>query len=261
MTEQTMTLTRQPTPIVGTQAIPPFRLAPYGDGGSGKTTLALTFPHPLVIDTDGGLEGDAVDRLIEGDRWTPDGWQDMNAIYWHLKDQIEAKGYQTIVIDDLPGVCQLLLHEAVNMPTAKRPAGAAQHLLVSPEQKDYGKVASAVDILLNGQMKSLAQLYGVHIVVTSAMRMPSPEKGTTKRTFDVQGAVERIVTSWANVYGELEVIKKKNGEEARVLWTGQGDPIRKCKTRFAALRPGVTNPTYEKMRAAVLAGRLSEGEK
>ena len=32
-----------------------LRVVVYGSGGAGKTTLAMDFPKPLVIDTDFGL--------------------------------------------------------------------------------------------------------------------------------------------------------------------------------------------------------------
>ena len=41
--------------ITTTPAIPQIRMGLIGAPGTGKTTFALTFPNPLVIDYDGKL--------------------------------------------------------------------------------------------------------------------------------------------------------------------------------------------------------------
>jgi len=239
-----------PTPIKASAS--PLRLAVYGDGGTGKTTLALSFPYPLVIDTDGGLEGDAVSEDIIGEEWHPDGWRDLNALYTLIKQRTGEKAYKTIVIDSIDTLCRFLLHEASDLPTRDRPKNASESELITATQQDYGKVSNAVDIFLT-KLKVLSKERGVHIVLTSAVRLPDPDKGRTKRTFDVQPAVEANIKYWSNLYGELEVteLPKEKGskemEEHRILWTKASDRVRNNKTRWAALRPGVTNPTFDKI--------------
>jgi GTPase SAR1 family protein len=245
-----MALTTKPVPIV-TGQVPPLRLAVYGDGGVGKTSLALTFPKPLFIDTDGGLEGDAVasDDII-GEEWAPSSWTDLNELYKFVKAKTEKEQYGTIVVDSIDTLCRFILHEAEDMPTTGRTAKASETQLITAEQRDYGKVATAMDIFLS-KLKALSRARGVHIVLTSAVRLPDPDKGRTKRTFNVQPAVEDNICYWANVYGELVVVETTNKqtndkEEHRILWTRVSDRERKNKTRFGALRPGVTDPTFAK---------------
>jgi GTPase SAR1 family protein len=254
-----MTLTKVPTKVVDKYTA--IRLAVYGEGGVGKTTLALTFPHPLVIDTDGGLEGDALigadGKVVDAEEWTPDKWSDLNDLYNWLKVQIDKQGYKTIVIDSIDTLCRFLLHEAVNLPTTTRPSNAEESELASAEKRDFGKVSHATDIFLT-KLKNLSKAKGIHIVLTSAVRYPDPELGRTKRTFDVQPAVESNLIYWANIYGELDVVTTTTGEgkaakqvESRVLWTNAGDRKRKNKTRWAALRPGVTEPTFSKIDSLI----------
>lgn len=225
----------------------PIHLAVYGDDGVGKTQLALTFPKPLVVNTDGGLVGGAIDG-VEGEQWSPEKYRDLNALYFWLKAQVEKRGYETIVIDTLNTLAWLLLHEAVSLPTAKRAAGQSDDELSSAEQQDYNKVAAAFDKFL-GKLKQLSQVTGVHLVITSALREPDPEKGRLKRSFDVQPAVDKLVRNWADVYGELEV-KELGADKAlhRVLHTNPADKSRRAKTRYAALHPGVVDPTFSKIR-------------
>lgn len=239
-------LQQEPTPIK--HVVPKLRLAIYGDGGVGKTTLALSFPKPIVVDTDGGLEGDAVLSPV-GDQWSPEKWQDLNALYFWLKDKVQKGGYETIIIDSGDTLASFILGEAMAQPTRGRKANAHLTELVQPEQPDYGKVAKAMEAFLT----NLRRL-DVNIIITSSVREPDPERGRTKRQFNAQPAVENFIEHWANVYGELVVVER-NGKEHRVLHTRSSDPERKCKTRFAALHPGVVDPTYTllvtKIQAAI----------
>jgi hypothetical protein len=249
-------LNRAPAPILG-QANPILRLGVYGEGGVGKTTLALSFPKPLVIDTDGGLEGDAVVD-IEGDEWTPDKWQDLNALYTHIKTRVEGDAYQTIIIDSIDTLCHFLRHEAENIGTAGRRANASETEMITASEQDYGRVSTAVDIFLT-KLKNLSKARGVHIVLTSAVRETNPEKGRLKRTFDCQPAVEKNLLYWCNTYGELEVVDiskdKDKPNEHRILHTKVSDRARKNKTRWAALRPAVADPTFTKLVSLIEKGK------
>ena len=259
-------LAQLPTPITADKLL--LRMGIYGEGGVGKTKLALSFPKPLVIDTDAGLEGGAIDG-VTGDQWAPEAWRDINALYFWLKDQITRRGYKTIVLDSISSFCTLIRREAMQLELGMRPANSGYDQLTQAEKPDFNKVATAVDDLLV-KLLLLQKTFGVHIVLTSGVRPPNVEKGRMKRSFDVQPAVEDSLTYWLNTYGEyvaLELPKKldgvvqkdKDGEvilaEHRVLWTKASDPLRRNKTRFAALLPGITDPTYDKITKLIGAGK------
>ena len=247
-------LSNKPTPIVSTK--PLLRLGVYGEGGAGKTTLALTFPQPLVVDLDGGLEGGAVDGAT-GDQWSPEKWQDLNALYAYLKGKVTSaesgKGYKTIIIDSIDTLCNFIRHEAENIPSQGRSANASENELITASQQDYGKVSTAIDIFLT-KLLVLARERGLHIVITGAVREIDPEKGRLKRTFDCQPAVEKLLLQWLNVYGELVVTETKDKKEHRILWTKASDMQRKNKSRWDALRPGVTDPTFTKLVGLIETG-------
>ena len=252
------TLEHLPEAIDPTE-VPPLRLAIYGEPGAGKTTLALSFPKPLIISVDNGLEGGAVFQSLDGaEKWMPINWKDLNALYFWFKKQIESKGYESIIVDSITSLAMLIRHEALLQEASKRGEGQALEELFAVTQPDYNKVATALEMYLL-KLVQLSDVYGVHIVLTANVREPDTDKGQTKRSFDLQPAVERVVLQWANIYGELvaeevddpaDKDKPRNERrriERRVLWTRVQDPRRKNKSRFASLNPGVKDPTFDKI--------------
>jgi hypothetical protein len=136
---------------------------------------------------------------------------------------------------------------------------------MTPELRDYGKVSYATNLFLT-KLRTMSKAKGTHIVLTSAVRLPDIDKGRPKRTFDLQAAVEGNVKFWSNIYGEMEVLEVKGktkdapATEQRVLWTRASDPRRCNKTRFAALRPGVVDPTFEKISGLIRAAKTDKVE-
>jgi hypothetical protein len=258
----TRTLKRQPSAIVPN--MPPHRLAVYGDGGVGKTTLLLSYPNPLVIDTDGGLEGDAVaDLKGHAEAWYPEKWADLSDLYFWLKSEVKKKGYKTIGVDSIDTLARMLRFESTDIGNKSRGDDAWMDDLVTSELQDYGRVSDAVARFL-GNLMILSREQGVHIVLTSAVKLPDKEKGRFKRTFDVNPAIEADLKHWCNIYGEMVLVETNDGGkkdakgekvmvEHRILWTKGSDPARQGKTRFGALRPGVTDPTFDGMRKKIEA--------
>jgi len=89
----------------------PLRLVVYGAEGVGKTTLALSFPRPLVIDTDDGLISVtyAAGGSVPGTRMTPEGYRNVEDIVHFIRDHLDE--YDTIVIDDVSTLCDDLIDE------------------------------------------------------------------------------------------------------------------------------------------------------
>jgi hypothetical protein len=234
-------LKQEPTKI--RQESERLRLVVYGEPGVGKTTLAMTFPKPLVVNTDGGLVSVTVNRPGEdlGEQWVPEGHKDLEALYFWIKSRIGE--YETIVIDSLDELVFLLMDELVD-------AGAAYD---RKKQKDTHPVAEFVpeqaEYLANQRqmhsfLHALRQL-GRHVVITSGVRAKLGEK----RTVDVAPGLQTIVERWSSILGELLVVEDESKPEVngkRALIIPPSNNQRRSKNRFFhQLGNYVVDPGYQ----------------
>lgn len=70
----------------------------YGRSGTGKTTLAASFPKPILyLDIhDRGTDSIADVKKVDGSEIVD--WDDVEKMYWYLREE-EGAGYKTIVVD------------------------------------------------------------------------------------------------------------------------------------------------------------------
>ena len=95
-----------------------------GDSGMGKTSLAATFPNPIVIRAEDGLQAIPADRrpdaflLLTG----PDAlWEQLKALIH------EDHGYKTLVVDSVTALERLFITHVVESDP-KKPRGIQQAL-------------------------------------------------------------------------------------------------------------------------------------
>jgi len=224
-----------------------LRLVVYGEIGAGKTTLAMSFPRPLVIDTDDGLISVtyAAGGKVDGTRMEPGGFRDVEAIIKYVRARLDD--FDTIVIDSVSRLCTQLISE-LTAEHAKAETHKKRPLLMEniPEQIEYLGNQQQIDRLLVALRQTKK-----HIVLTSGMRLD--EKKNDMHCIDVSPKTQKIIGEWANIVGELRagVVHPDLGPgEHRVLHTGTG-PTRQAKSRFAELSPRVVDPTFEKLWAPV----------
>lgn len=252
MAEKQIPTLAAPPAQVDPDAQSPLRLVVYGDPGVGKTSLALSFPRPLIINTDEGLEGDALYMLQQqkGYEHSPAGHKDLEALYYFIRDNSEH--FDTIVIDSLDELVRLLLDEIVDDGKGKD----SKHKSVTdyvPEQAEYLANQRQMHTFLS-QIRALRK----NIVVTSAVRSADLDG---KRTVDVAPGMQRIVKRWASVMGELVIASPAEGAPpARILTTDPGSARSQNKTRYAALLPYVVEPTYTEITGRIQAAREAHGQ-
>ncbi len=210
-----------------------LRLVVFAEPKIGKTTLAMTFPRPLVIDTDGGLVSVTVKRPGEqlGKSWTPTGHQDLEGLARWITEHLDD--HDTIIVDSGPELVFTLMDELIEDGAEY---DARKNKDVHPvarwvaEQAEYGASQRQMHKFLR-----FLRLTGKHIVITSGVRVDD----FGKRTADFSPGLLKVVAHWASVLGELD----KADDGTRVLMT---DPTnkRQAGTRFSELSPAVINPTF-----------------
>ena len=99
----------------------------YGHAGSGKTSLCATLPNPIIISAEAGLlslqevglpyiEVTSIDSLIE--------------VYAFLTTSAEAKGYESVCLDSISEIAEvILIHEKKVTKDPRAAYGAMQDQL------------------------------------------------------------------------------------------------------------------------------------
>lgn len=219
----------------------PLRAVIYGDPGVGKTTLAISFPRPFIINTNRGLEGDAVEGRDDLVEHKPSGFKDLEGIYYYIKDHSEE--FDTIVFDSLDSLVRLLLNEVVDDGD---PIGDYDVDKV-PAQRDYLSTQKQVERILDDFRR-----LGKHIVLTGGVRQPQKDGAPVgKRRIEASDGVAKVVHDWASLVGELVAMKlddegkpSPTGTRRRVLFIDPSSEKRECKARWARLLPHVLDPTF-----------------
>lgn len=110
----------------------------YGRAGTGKTTLAGTFPGPILL-VDINDEGTDSVSDVKGIRVTePKTWDDLVNIYWHLKNN--PGKYGTVVFDTMTQIQQLIVEEISGVKANKSGKQAGDWGTMT--KQDWGEVSS-----------------------------------------------------------------------------------------------------------------------
>lgn len=83
-----------------------INLLVYGEAGVGKTVLCSTAPNPVIISAEGGLLSLQDHDIPAFEIQTR---EDCNEIYEWLKKSDEAKKYETVCIDSISEIAEVLL--------------------------------------------------------------------------------------------------------------------------------------------------------
>lgn len=105
----------------------------YGRSGTGKTTIAATFPKPILFIDIGERGTDSVFDQKDIDSIQVDDWATLEEVYWALKD---GSKYNTVVIDAAHTMQNLSIKEAREISgkkdkdqTSQRDMGQASGLM------------------------------------------------------------------------------------------------------------------------------------
>lgn len=87
---------------------PELKVVLYGKAGTGKTTLAATFPKPGLLIDIAEMGTDSVNDVKGLDVLRPTSWEDIEQVYWMLK---KGSKYKTVIIDTVSQLQDLAIRE------------------------------------------------------------------------------------------------------------------------------------------------------
>ena len=128
----------------------------YGQAGAGKTSLVKTLPNPIVLSAEGGLLSlqDADLPFIEiGDMDT------LKEAYTWLTSADEAKAYQSVALDSISEVAEVVLHHEMKKNKDGRAA--------------YGEMNTTMQELI----RAFRDLPGKHVYMSAKLEKSQDEMG------------------------------------------------------------------------------------
>ena len=190
-----------------------------GDSGTGKTSLAATFPNPIVIRAEDGLQGIPVDRrpdafpVITG---PDDLWDQLKALIH------EPHEYRTVIIDSVTALERMFTAHIIESDP-KRPKGIQQAL------GGYGAGRDAV-AAMHGRLRKAAGILAdkrgmntVFIAHADIARMEPPDDDSYMRyTLRLHEKSMPAYVDDVDVVGflKLETFTKGDGEKKKAFSDG-----------------------------------------
>jgi hypothetical protein len=150
----------------------------YGRAGVGKTTAAIQFPAPYLIDTEKGSENDQYIKLLEQSGGVIFQTSDFNEVIQEIRALMAEKhNYKTLVIDPMTILYNDLLDKcSIKRKTAQDPDGTA-----------YGGHVKLAESKMKELINLLYQL-DMNVIITSHQKneyaMNGKEMTLVGQTFD-----------------------------------------------------------------------------
>ena len=192
-----------------------------GDAGTGKTTLAATFPKPIVIRAEDGLQA-----IPEASR--PDAFPILKSasdLWAQLTDLIkEQHDYQTLIIDSVTALERLFIQDVID-GDPKKPKGINQAL------GGYGNGVAAVAAMHQrvrkaaGALNERKNMNIIFVAHADLENMDLPDQEAYSR-YSLRLGKKSIApyTDDSDLVGFLKLnsfVKGGEGEKNKVVSTGQ----------------------------------------
>lgn len=220
-----------------------------GKGGSGKTTLAATFPNPFFLDADKGGASLAnlhvpYVELHRGDK--------THEVCYNILDRLAAKKdpfdkleVKTLVFDSLTALGDFLLYESMKYPWSNTKLAPTAPEKLRPDQTHYGMVLVRFKNLIK-----YAQDLGLHIVATAGVRTNTDNRGNIlDREPNLIGSYREIVDHDFDEVYYMKPKKGKDGKRVYMVYTTNKDLFNCAKTRSKKppVPETIENPTFQKL--------------
>jgi len=192
------------------------KLLVYGQAGAGKTSLIQTLPNPVVLSAEGGLLSiqDADLPFIE-----VTSMEELREAYAWAKDSKEAQQYQSVALDSISEVAEVVLQHELKRNKDGRAA--------------YGELNTTMQELI----RSFRDLPGKHVYMSAKLEKSQDEMG--KLLFNPSMPGKSLTQGLPYFFDEvlaLRVEKDADGNTQRALMT-DSDGIWLAKDRSGKLDP------------------------
>ena len=231
----------------------------YGRSGTGKTTLASTFPKPILLLDVREKGWDSVSNVPDLDIAEIESWEEFEAMYWYLSENLTK--YKTIIIDQVSQLQDLALLKALK-DQGKEPTD-------NPSQRTFGQAAGLMKTWLLNYRDLIDR--DIHIAFLAHDRTTEGEEGEDDQidpsvgprlmpsvASHLCGAVKVIGNTFIRETTEIED-KRKVRKISYALRIGPHSFfVTKSRTPVGSYLPRIiVDPTYDKV-AAVMQGTFSE---
>lgn len=227
----------------------------YGRSGSGKTTIAGTFPKPLLILDIGERGTDSLANQEEIDVLTVKGWPELEEVYWALKD---GTHYKTVVIDATHTMQGLAIQEARDIAgkkdkdmTSQRDMGQATGLMNTWNYnfRDLRDDGINVVFLAHDRLREVDTDDGVDSILPEVGPNVMPNVGKT-----LMGAVNVVGYTYIRETSEKKVPGKKAVTKREYCLLLGANSVYNTKVRSPKenVTPEfIVDPTYDKLVAVI----------
>lgn len=227
----------------------------YGRSGSGKTTVAGTFPKPMLILDIGERGTDSLSSMEGVDVITVNGWGELEEIYWALKD---GTHYKTVVIDAVHTMQNQAIQEARELAkkqdkdmTSQRDMGQATGLMNQWNYnfRDLRDDGINVVFLAHDRLRETDTDDGVDSISPEVGPNVMPNVGKT-----LMGAVNIIGYTYIREVAEKKVPGKKADTRREYCMLLGANSVYNTKVRSPKenVTPEfIVDPSYDKLVAVI----------
>ena len=186
----------------------------YGQAGAGKTTLSVTMPNPIIISAEGGLLSIADSNLPYVEIKTMD---DLKEVYTWLSESDEARQFDSVVIDSLSEIGEVVL---IHEKEVNKDGRAA-----------YGEMAAQMTALI----RSFRDLPNKNVLMTAKVEKSQDESGRMLYSPSMPGAkMGQALPYFFDLVLALRVEKDAEGNTQRALMC-DSDGLWSAKDRSSKL--------------------------
>jgi hypothetical protein len=195
-------------------ALSGVKILVYGQSAAGKTTLIPTLPDPIVLSAEGGLLSIKDSNLPYITIATMD---DLREAYAFLRDSEEAKAFQSVAIDSISEIAEVVLN--AEKKTSKDPRAA------------YGNMQEQMADLI----RAFRDLPGRHVYMSAKMEKATDEMGRVMYSPSMPGQkMGQSLPYYFDFVFAMRVEKDSEGQPMRALMV-ESDGLWQAKQRGGKL--------------------------